>query len=251
MVSNSTVDQFNMQAQKVNGLLNQTVGQVVPVETKNNAAFNLMVVADVLPIASTEYGEAVENGTVTEIIEYQDGQAFVSRAQSVFGETSSRIPQEMTGEVQETNQFFSDLNNAIQNKLSSEVIDSSIRAITHEISEIIGISEESLSSEGTGTDPGEIISEIRTLLNQTIQEYKQQNYDEAEALATTAYLDNFEFIEAPLADKDNALMENTEVMLREQLRQLIQNKVSLEELQQHIDKINSNLDQAEKLLAIS
>ena len=251
MVSNSTVDQFNMQAQKVNGLLNQTVEQVVPVEAKNNAAFNLMVVADVLPIASTEYGEAVENGTVTEIIEYQDGQAFVSRTQSVFGETSSRIPREKTGEVQETNQFFSDLNNAIQNKLSSEVIDSSIRAITHEISEIIGISEESLSSEGTGTEPREIISEIRTLLNQTIQEYKQQNYAEAEALATTAYLDNFEFIEAPLADKDNALMENTEVMLREQLRQLIQNKVSLEELQQHIDKINSNLDQAEKLLAIS
>jgi hypothetical protein len=250
-VSNSTVDQFNMQAQKVNGLLNQTVEQVVPVEAKNNAAFNLMVVADVLPIASTEYGEAIENGTVTEIIEYQDGKAFVSRAQPVFGQTSSRIPREKTGEVQETNQFFSDLNNAIQNKLSSEVIDSSIRAITHEISEIIGISEESLSSEGTGTEPGEIISEIRTLLNQTIQEYKQQNYAEAEALATTAYLDNFEFIEAPLADKDNALMENTEVMLREQLRQLIQNKVSLEELQQHIDKINSNLDQAEKLLAIS
>ena len=43
-------------------------------------------------------------------------------------------------------------------------------------------------------------------------------------------------------------MENTEVMLREQLRQLIQNKVSLEELQQHIDKINSNLDKAEELL---
>ena len=45
-----------------------------------------------------------------------------------------------------------------------------------------------------------------------------------------------------------ALMENTEVMLREQLRQLIQNKVSLEELQQHIDKINSDLDKAEELL---
>jgi hypothetical protein len=251
MVSSSTVDQFNMQAQKVNGLLNQTVEQVVPVEAKNNAAFNLMVVAGILPIASTEYGEAVENGTVTEIIEYQDGQAFVSRAQSVFGETSSRIPQEMAPKVQETKQFFSDLNNAIQNKSNSEVIDSSIRAITHGISEIIGISEESLSSEGTGTEPGKIISEIRTLLNQTIQEYKQQNYAEAEALATTAYLDNFEFIEAPLADKDNALMENTEVMLKEQLRQLIQNKVSLEELQQHINKINNNLDRAEKLLTAS
>jgi DNA anti-recombination protein RmuC len=78
--------------------------------------------------------------------------------------------------------------------------------------------------------------------------YRQQNYAEAEALATTAYLDNFEFIESPLAEKDEALMENTEVMLREQLRQFIQNKVSLDELQQHIDKINSNLDKAEELL---
>ena len=94
----------------------------------------------------------------------------------------------------------------------------------------------------------EIISEIRSLLNQTVEAYNQQNYAEAEALATTAYIDNFEFIEAPLAEKDEALMENTEVMLREQLRQLIQNKNSAEELQQHIDKINSNLDKAEGLL---
>jgi hypothetical protein len=85
-------------------------------------------------------------------------------------------------------------------------------------------------------------------LNQTLQEYNQQNYAEAEALATTAYIDNFEFIEAPLAEKDEALMENTEVMLREQLRQFIQNRVSVEEIQQHIDKINSNLDKAEGLL---
>jgi hypothetical protein len=144
-----------------------------------------------------------------------------------------------------------DLNNAIQSKSNLEVIDSSIRAITHEISEITGISEESLGGEGVNTEHGNIISEIRTLLNQTIQEYKQQNYDEAEALAISAYLDNFEFIEVPLAEKDSTLMVNTEVMLREQLRQLIQNKVSLEELQEHIDKINSNLDKAEDLLIAS
>jgi hypothetical protein len=94
----------------------------------------------------------------------------------------------------------------------------------------------------------EIITEIRSLLNQTLQEYNQQNYAEAEAFATTAYIDNFEFIEAPLAEKDEALMENTEVMLREKLRQFIQNMVPVEEIQQHIDKINSNLDKAEGLL---
>jgi hypothetical protein len=45
-------------------------------------------------------------------------------------------------------------------------------------------------------------------------------------------------------------MENTEIMLREQLRQLIQNQVPLEQLQQHIDKINDNLDRAEQLVGV-
>jgi hypothetical protein len=249
MVNTSSVDEFDTQSQKINGLLNQTVLEVIPNEIASNNTFKLGVVSDLLSIAGVEYGEAVENGTITEIVEYQDGQAFVSRAQDVFGQASPMVPQEMNNEVQETNQFFSSLNNAIQNKSNPEVVDRSIGAIIHEISEITGISEAGLGGQGANTESGEIISKIRSLLNQTVEAYKQQNYAEAEALATTAYLDNFEFIEAQLAEKDPELMENTEVMLREQLRQFIQNRVPVEEIQQHIDKINSNLDKAEELLA--
>lgn len=136
MVNSSTTDEFNTQAQKINGLVNQTVKQVVPVETVDNSTFGLAVVADLLSIASEEYGEAVENGTIKEIVEYQDGQAFVSRAQDLMVQTSSTglPPQEQTLEIQETNKLFSDLNTAIQNKSSPELVDTSIRAIIHEIS---------------------------------------------------------------------------------------------------------------------
>ena len=202
MVNTSSVDDFDTQSQKINGLLNQTVQQVIPNEIANNNTFKLGVVSDLLSIAGVEYGEAVENGTITEIVEYQDGQAFVSRAQDVFGQASPLVPQEMNNEVQETNQFFSSLNNAIQNKSNPEVADRSIGAIIHELSEITGISEAGLGGQGANTESGEIISKIRSLLNQTVEAYNQQNYAEAEALATTAYLDNFEFIEAPLAEKD-------------------------------------------------
>jgi hypothetical protein len=248
MVNTSLAEEFDSQSKKISGLLNQTIKQVIPSATADNSTFKLGVVSNLLSIAGKEYGEAVENGLIKEIVEYQDGQAFITRAENVFMQASSTIPQEMDPEVQETKQFFSDINNSIQNKSSPEVVDKSIEAAIHEISEITGISKESLGGQTGGTESGEIISEIRSLLNQTVEAYRQQNYAEAEALATTAYLDNFEFIEAPLAEKDEALMENTEVMLREQLRQLIQNKVSLEELQQHIDKIKLNLDQAEKLI---
>jgi hypothetical protein len=252
MANNSTLNQFNTQVQKVNGLLNQTVEKVVPIENRNNTAFNLLVVTDLLSIAESEYKEAVENNTIKEIVEYQDAQGFVSRAQSLFEQTSSSSstkPQEITDNIQKINYSFSELNNAIQNKSNLETVDRLIRAITQEISEITGISEESVDGGShPSIEPIKVIAEIRNILNQTIQEYKRQNYNEAETLAIRAYLDNYEFIENTIAEKDKALMQNIEVMLREQLRQMIQNKVSIEELQQHIDKINSNLDQAEKLL---
>jgi molybdopterin converting factor small subunit len=248
MVNTSSIDKFDTQSQKINGLLNQTVQQAIPSETANNNIFKLGIVSNLLSIAGVEYGEAVENGSIKEIVEYQDGQAFISKAQDVFGQASSIIPQEMDPEIEETKQLFSDLNNTIQNKSSPEIVDRSIGAIIREISEITGISEESLGGQAAGTESGETISEIRNLLKQTVEAYQQQNYAEAEAYATTAYLEHFEFIEVPLAEKDEVLMENTEGMLREQLRQLIQNKVPIEELQQHIDKININLDKAEKLI---
>jgi hypothetical protein len=46
-------------------------------------------------------------------------------------------------------------------------------------------------------------------------------------------------------------METTELMLREDLRQLIQTHAPLGEIQEHIDNINSNLNQAEELLGTS
>jgi hypothetical protein len=250
MVNVSSLDEFEEQSKKINGTLNQTIQRVIPRDALSNSSFNLGVVSDLLSIAETEYGEAVENGTIKEIVEYQDGQAFVSRAQNMFTQATLILPPETNPNVEETVQSFSALDVAIQNKSNPDVVDRSVGSIIHEISEITGINEESLAGQESGTESGEIISEIRSLLNQTIDAYRQQNYEEAEALATTAYLDNFEFIEAPLAEKDKAIMQNTEVLLREQLRQLIQDHVPIEELQLHIDKINSNLKNAEGLLLV-
>lgn len=208
MANNSTLDQFNTQVQKVNGLLNQTVEKVVPIENRNNTTFNLMIVTDSLSTAESEYEEAVENNTVKEIVEYQDAQGFSSRAQSLFEQTSSLSsslikPQEITDKIQKVNESFSELNNAIQNKSNLESVDRPIRAIILEISEITGMNEVSLAggSQAAGIEPIKVIADIRNILNQAVQEYKEQNYNEAEAQAIRAYLDNYEFIENATAEK--------------------------------------------------
>jgi hypothetical protein len=204
-----------------------------------------------LSVGENKYREAVENSTVIEIVELSIRMTSIfSRARSIFNETAPMIPQEESAEVEEINGFFSDIENAIQSKADAEVVSNSIKAIIHEISDVTGISEQVLSAAaGTGDDdPVATISEICNVLNQTLSAYENQDYGKAETLAIQGYLDNFEFIDVPLAEQNETLMETTEVMLREKLRQLIQNNASLQEVQEQIAKINMNLNLAETLL---
>lgn len=105
-----------------------------------------------------------------------------------------------------------------------------------------------LESDAEERNPGEIISEIRSLLNQTIIEYQNKNSSGASDLVEEAYLENYEFIEAPLAEQNETLMEETEVMLREQLRDLVKSDNVEADIQALLQKINSNLDQADQFL---
>ena len=102
--------------------------------------------------------------------------------------------------------------------------------------------------EESQREPAELISNIRDLLNRTMVEYNKQNYTGAADLADVAYIDNFEFLEAPLAEEDEQLMEETEITLREDLSRLIEERAQPQQVQELINEINGRLDQAEQLL---
>lgn len=102
--------------------------------------------------------------------------------------------------------------------------------------------------EESQKEPAELISTIRSLLNQTMIEYANQNYTGAADLADVAYIDNFEFLEAPLAEENETLMEETETTLREDLSSLIEERAPPTQVQQLVNNITQRLDQAEGLL---
>lgn len=103
------------------------------------------------------------------------------------------------------------------------------------------------STNTTSTDneqsTQDYISNIRSLLNQTIEAYSANDTEKAKELATTAYLDNFEYIEDPIGEE---LSEEGEELLREQLGAQIDNNASIEEIKQTVNAINKVLDEAEK-----
>jgi hypothetical protein len=253
-VTTTRLEEVHDQIQSINELLNNSVQAVVvpSSEVSNNPAFNASVVARLLHVAGHEYEEAVANGTIRAIVEYQDAQAFIDRAESIFQSTASRINQSLAPEIGEVNESFSNLNDSIMNTEQPEAVERTINGIVSELAEITGLSENQLiSEEAEGAeeqDPIAIINNIKSLLTEVIGAYRAQDYSGAENIAIKAYLENYEHIEAPLAQHDGQLMEQTEVMLREELRQMIMDRVPIEQIEQHIVMVNANLDRATELL---
>jgi hypothetical protein len=251
-VPNVGSEEFGSRIDSINSQLDNIMQTLIPSSEINNPAFNASVVARLLHTAGHEYGEAVANGTIIEVIEYQDGQAFIHRAQSIFNSSASSIDPNMAQEIEEVNELFSNLNTAVNNRDDPANVETTINGIIHELAEITGLSESQLTGEEVGAeeqDPVAIINNIKSLLTQVIAEYRAQNYQGAESIAIEAYLENYEHVEAPIAEHDQQLMEQTEVMLREELRQMITDRVPIEQIEQHIAMINANLDRATQLLS--
>jgi hypothetical protein len=158
----------------------------------------------------------------------------------------------MAQEVEEVNELFSNLKNAVNNRDDPANVETTINGIIHELAEITGLSESQLIGEEVGAeeqDPIAIINNIKSLLVELVAAYRSQDYQGAENIAIEAYLENYEHVEAPIAEHDQQLMEQTEVMLREELRRMITDRVPIEQIEQHIVMINGNLDRATQLLS--
>jgi hypothetical protein len=107
--------------------------------------------------------------------------------------------------------------------------------------------QEEENAEEEKSNPLTILSNVRNLLDKSIAELNAGNYTGASELVDIAYIDNYEYIEDPLKELDQDLMEETEVMIREDLSSAIEDKKPLDEITALHNNIKSNLDMAEKL----
>ncbi|MFZ0317369.1 MAG: hypothetical protein WAL23_10575, partial [Nitrososphaeraceae archaeon] len=106
-----------------------------------------------------------------------------------------------------------------------------------------------IGTEGKSNKFVDYLENARGLLNLSSFEYRNSNYTGAEELATTAYLDNFEHVEEELEKKSShAFMEDIEHKMREELRDLIKDKVQQSELDVHINATDAKLVEAINLL---
>jgi hypothetical protein len=241
-LADKTVDAPREEAQaaidEMKSMVDEARTLVVGDELSSDPNFRLALVRTLVETAGAEYAEAVEDGTITEMVEYQDGSAFVWRAQQIFSEIKADLPEHEAEEIEE---FFADLDSAIRDIAPIENVQVYVEGIEHEVGEILG--DES--------DEGGLhayFEGIEHHLAEVKETYADGDSDAALAHATKAYLDNYEFLEAPIAQQDGELMEEIEIMMREELRDMIKAGASTDEINSQVDAILVKLEEAEALL---
>ena len=144
----------------------------------------------------------------------------------------------------ELESFLGDLRNSLLSKSDIQSINVLIRAIQTNLAENGSISQTSVSLLPYFANIKNLLSNINVALR------NNSDYSSAEKYATSAYLDNFEYVEAPLEKVDPKLMHNLEIMMREQLRESLK-KGQQSEATVLLNNITKNLSTAANLLNIN
>src|SRR5918994_1606189 len=140
--------------------------------------------------------------------------------------------------------FFKDLRNSLSSKTDAE----SISKLISDIHLNLNDNESTVQSDDSLRIYFGNIKNLLTKIDGMVK--NSSDYSSAEKYATTAYLDNFEYIEAPLEKIDPELMISLELMIREELRELLKNSQQSEAIVL-LNNITTNLSKAANLLNIN
>ena len=112
--------------------------QVIGDDIANDTDFKLALMKTLLKTSIAEYEEAVSNGVIGEMAEFQDGSAFVWRSGVIFEEIKHWIDQHEADEIEE---LFEDVNAAYDKRADPSEVATLTGGILHEINEILGTEE--------------------------------------------------------------------------------------------------------------
>ncbi len=206
---------------------------IVGEDTSNDTSFQLKLMKGLLETSIAEYGEAVEDGQIIEMAEFQDGSAFVMRSQQIFENIRDDID---SHEADSIDSFYMDLERAYDSRVDISVVETNAGGVIQDIDRILGMESEE-------ADLLNYVENIRMLLLDAKQTYADGDKDLALSMVTKAYLNNYEFLEGPLIELDERdRMIEVEIMLREDLRNMLKNDAPPSEVNAQIDAILEKMD---------
>jgi hypothetical protein len=201
-------------------------------------------IIDLLQLVNVEYIDAVANGQVIDQEEYDESVLFITRATDKFNAVKAELTGILAEETAEVEQDLATIATLIETKGDTQEVSDTVQ---HAQSELRAILEASGSTD-TQLDGWDYIDNIHELLDQSLAAYKAGSYEDARNLAREAYLDNYEFIEADIAEEDRELMEEIEIDMRVDLVQMIDERRPASEVEEHVTMIKANLETARQIV---
>ncbi|HZD35562.1 MAG TPA: FTR1 family protein [Nitrososphaeraceae archaeon] len=225
----------------LNMISNSTIGQQTLFEDKG---FVLQASAVLLEDAIQSYG--LFNTTTpiqddSDIFDRQNALGMINSSMLNFERIADSVDDRRRDEIRS---FYDQLQERIKMTAPFDTVASIASAIERDFSEELTLS----SGSESGAEQLQYFSTIRDLLNTVIDSVNNGNYEAADAAAIKAYLDNYEYLEAPIEKHDPDLMSDIEIEMREELRRMIQEEHSPQEVHTFVSVILSKLNQAEELL---
>ncbi len=109
---------------------------VVGHELSNEPEFNMQLINGLLETSKVEYKEAIEDGLIVEIAEFQDGSAFVWQSQQIFKSIETDID---PIDSERINEYFELVWSDFESRVNPEDVTNSIDAVIYEFEELSGI----------------------------------------------------------------------------------------------------------------
>jgi len=88
-VRSDNLNKISIEKTELEKLLNDALDQSIDIEKRTNRDYMLNVTAELINIASEEFNEAMFNGQIINLLEYQDGQQFIKRAIMLLEESQA------------------------------------------------------------------------------------------------------------------------------------------------------------------
>ncbi|HXV88778.1 MAG TPA: FTR1 family protein [Nitrososphaeraceae archaeon] len=186
----------------------------------------------------SDYGSTKDSSNQ---VDYENAIGMVDISHKLFKNISNSFSDSKQLEFES---FFEDIRNSLSSKSDAENISKLITAIHLNLNE----KESSVQADDSLRIYFGNIKNLITKIDGAIK--NNSDYSSAEKYATTAYLDNFEYIEAPLEKVDPTLMLNLEIMMREELRELLKNEQQSQAIVL-LANITNNLSLAASLLNVN
>lgn len=210
----------------------------------DGSAYRASVIASLLVTAGREYEEAVADGAVRELIEYQDAYAFVNEARRLYDGIAADVRSKAPGDADEIDRALASLAGAlptVEPPASPKSV-ADVQALTAQIGHALTAAVGALAVEGR--EPEEVVAEIGRMLDAMVEAYRAGRSEEAMEIAAETYLSNYELIEAAVIAAAPEINAELEPLLAAEMRATMREGKPVAELEAKVARAKELLAEA-------